>query len=211
MKGSIEVITGPMYSGKSTELIRRLERSQIAGEEIIVFKPSKDTRSNEGYIESRIGTKIKCKTIDKSAKIIDYFEEERRTELSKILSKACCQVFYNFDRMPKYKKTVVGIDEAQFFDDNIIEVCEKLADENIRVIISGLDMDYKRKPFKNISKLLTKADDILKLNAVCVECGDNAIYSYKKENNNKRLEVGDQDKYKALCRKCYIKRVNNDN
>jgi len=210
LKGSIEVITGPMYSGKSTELIRRLERSQIAGEEIIVFKPSKDTRSNNGYVESRIGTKIKCKTIDESTKIIDYFEEKRKTEISKMFADPSYLSSCNSNRVSKYKKTVVGIDEAQFFDNNIIEVCEKLADEKIRVIVSGLDMDYKRKPFENISKLLTKADDILKLNAVCVECGDNAIYSYKKEDNNERLEVGDQDKYKALCRKCYIERVNNN-
>jgi len=173
-RGWIEVICGSMFSGKTEELIRRLKRVEIANLKAEIFKPSFDTRFDEQKIVSHDENKIQSTPIDNSQTIL-------------LLAQ-------NVD--------VVGIDEAQFFDDQITVVCEKLALKGMRVIVAGLDMDYQGKPFGQMPNLLAVADYITKLHAICVVCGNIANVSYRKVKTGGQVLLGEKDIYEPRCRVC---------
>jgi|SRR5579871_3351855 len=179
-RGWIEVICGSMFSGKTEELIRRLKRAKIANLSVEIFKPAVDIRYHEQNIVSHDENAIQSTPIDNSQTILLLAGE---TE-------------------------VVGIDEAQFFDDQLPEVCDQLALRGTRVIVAGLDMDYTTKPFGQMPKLLAKADYITKLHAICVKCGNIANYSYRKTNNSSQLLLGEKDIYEPRCRVCFYKGEN---
>lgn len=173
-RGWVEVICGSMFSGKTEELIRRLKRVEIAHLKAEIFKPSFDTRFDEQKIVSHDENKIQSTPIDNSQTIL-------------LLAQ-------NVD--------VVGIDEAQFFDDQITVVCEKLALRGMRVIVAGLDMDYQGKPFGQMPNLLAIADYITKLHAICVVCGNIANVSYRKVKGGGQVLLGEKDIYEPRCRVC---------
>ena len=174
-KGIIEVICGPMFSGKTEELIRRLVRAQIAQKKVYIFKHSIDNRYSENYIVSHNKNKIKCQTISSPKQIIDNSKEI----------------------------DILGIDEAQFFDLSIIDTCNKLANDGKRVIVAGLDRDYKAIPFGPMANLLAHADYITKLNAICMVCGNQASFSQRLTKDENQVLVGESDNYEARCRDCY--------
>lgn len=174
-RGWIEVICGSMFSGKTEELIRRLKRVRIANLKVEIFKPALDTRYGEQQIVSHDENAILSTPIDNSQTILLLANEV----------------------------DVVGIDEAQFFDDQLPEVCDQLALRGIRVIIAGLDMDYLGKPFGQMPFLLAKADYITKLHAICVKCGNIANYSYRKSAVQSQVLLGEKDLYEPRCRYCY--------
>lgn len=176
--GWIEVICGSMFSGKTEELIRRLKRARIAQQRIEIFKPSIDTRYDLEDVVSHDETSIHSTPVQSSAQILLYAND--------------------FD--------VVGVDEAQFFDDQLVEVCNQLADSGVRVIVAGLDMDFMRKPFGPIPGLLASAEYVDKLHAICVDCGNIAQYSYRISEQEKQVVLGEQDIYRPLCRRCYQER-----
>jgi len=178
--GWIEVVCGSMFSGKTEELIRRIRRAQFANLDVIIFKPTLDTRDKKNTVVSHDDTTIDCKTI------------RRASEIYK-LSKGC---------------RVVGIDEAQFFDDEIVEVCNSLANHGIRVIVAGLDMDYKGVPFKNMADLMATSEYVTKVHAICPKTGGLAQYSYRKTKSNKRILLGKGDEYMPLSRAAYFKKKN---
>jgi thymidine kinase len=173
-KGWIEVICGSMFSGKTEELIRRLKRVNIANQKSKIFKPVIDTRYHESKIVSHDTNFIQSIPVENAKKIL---------ELSNDVD-------------------VVGIDEAQFFDDSITEVCETLALKGIRVIVAGLDMDYKGVPFGQMPNLLAVADYITKLHAICMKCGNIANVSYRKTANESQVLLGEKDIYEPRCRHC---------
>jgi len=173
-RGWIEVICGSMFSGKTEELIRRLKRVEIAHLKAEIFKPSFDTRYDEQKIVSHDENKILSTPIDNSQTILLLAQDV----------------------------DVVGIDEAQFFDDEIANVCETLALRGMRVIVAGLDMDYQGKPFGQMPNLLAKADYITKLHAICVVCGNIANVSYRKVNTGGQVLLGEKDIYEPRCRVC---------
>ena len=173
-RGWIEVICGSMFSGKTEELIRRLKRVEIAHLKAEIFKPSIDTRYDDQKIVSHDENRIHSTPIDNSQTIL-------------LLAQ-------NVD--------VVGIDEAQFFDDQIPAVCEQLALKGMRVIVAGLDMDYQGKPFGQMPNLLAIADYITKLHAICVVCGNIANVSYRKVNTGPRVLLGEKNIYEPRCRIC---------
>lgn len=173
-KGWIEVICGSMFSGKTEELIRRLKRVNIANQKSKIFKPVIDTRYHESKIVSHDTNFIHSTPVENAKKIL---------ELSNDVD-------------------VVGIDEAQFFDDSITEVCETLALKGIRVIVAGLDMDYKGVPFGQMPNLLAVADYITKLHAICMKCGNIANVSYRKTANESQVLLGEKDIYEPRCRHC---------
>jgi thymidine kinase len=177
-RGWIEVICGSMFSGKTEELIRRLKRARIAHLKVEIFKPAMDIRYNEQKIVSHDENAILSTPIENSQTILLLANEV----------------------------DVVGIDEAQFFDDQLPDVCDQLALKGIRVIIAGLDMDYTGKPFGQIPFLLSKADYITKLHAICMQCGNIASYSYRKSTNEQQVLLGEQDHYEPRCRHCYYKK-----
>ena len=174
-RGWIEVICGSMFSGKTEELIRRLKRARIANQKIEIFKPALDTRFHEQNIVSHDENAVHSTAIDNSQTILLMASEV----------------------------DVIGIDEAQFFDDQLPEVCDQLAFRGIRVIVAGLDMDYKARPFGQIPHLLSKADYITKLHAICVKCGNIANYSYRKTQEAAQIVLGEKDLYEPRCRQCY--------
>ncbi|WEK35698.1 MAG: thymidine kinase [Candidatus Pseudobacter hemicellulosilyticus] len=174
-RGFIEVICGSMFSGKTEELIRRLKRARIANLKVEIFKPKIDTRYDEIQIVSHDENAIVSTPIDNSQTIL-------------LLSSGV---------------DVVGIDEAQFFDDQLPDVCDQLALRGIRVIIAGLDMDFMARPFGQMPRLLAKADFITKLHAICVRCGHIANYSYRKSAEGPQVLLGEKDVYEPRCRKCY--------
>lgn len=177
-RGSIEVICGSMFSGKTEELLRRLKRAKIAKQEIEIFKPAIDTRYSEVEVISHDKNSIPSTVVEHSSNIL-------------LLSS-------NIE--------VVGIDEAQFFDQGLVDVCQQLADQGIRVIVAGLDMDFKRNPFGPMPALCAIADDVKKVHAICVECGRLANYSYRLiSNNDKQVMLGELQEYKPLCRLCYTR------
>ena len=178
--GWIEVVCGSMFSGKTEELIRRIRRAQYANLDVIIFKPTLDTRDKKNTVVSHDDTTIDCKTI------------KRASEIYK-LSKGC---------------RVVGIDEAQFFDDEIVEVCNSLANHGIRVIVAGLDMDYKGVPFKNMADLMATSEYVTKVHAICPKTGGLAQYSYRKTKSKKRILLGKGDEYMPLSRAAYFKKKN---
>ena len=178
--GWIEVVCGSMFSGKTEELIRRIRRAQFANLDVTIFKPIVDTRDKKNTVVSHDDTTIDCKTI------------KRASEIYK-LSKSC---------------RVVGIDEAQFFDDEIVEVCNNLANHGVRVIVAGLDMDYKGVPFKNMANLMATSEYVTKVHAICPKTGGLAQYSYRKTKSKKRILLGKGDEYMPLSRAAYFKKKN---
>jgi len=176
-RGSIEVIAGSMFSGKTEELIRRLKRARIAGLKVEIYKPALDKRYSDTLVVSHDERSIKSTPVENASMIL-------------LLSAGV---------------HVVGIDEAQFFDNAIVDVCNELADNGTRVIVAGLDMDYSRQPFGPLPDIMAIAEYITKLHAICVECGNLANYSYRKARDKNVVLLGEKDVYKPLCRNCFIK------
>jgi thymidine kinase len=181
-KGWIEVICGSMFSGKTEELIRRLKRARIANLRVEIFKPAIDVRYDEMQIVSHDANAIQSTPIDNSQKILLLANDV----------------------------DVVGIDEAQFFDDQIVHVCQELANRGTRVIVAGLDMDYMGQPFGQMPFLLSIADYITKLHAICVECGTIASFSYRIGKSDQQIMLGEKDEYQPLCRKHYYEKMNHN-
>lgn len=174
-RGWIEVICGSMFSGKTEELIRRLKRAKIANLKVEIFKPSMDIRYHEHNIVSHDENAILSTPVDNSQKIL-------------LLGQGV---------------DVIGVDEAQFFDDELPNVCDELAYRGIRVIVAGLDMDYLAQPFGQMPFIMAKADYVTKLHAICVKCGNIANYSYRKIPNDDQVMLGEKDVYEPRCRVCY--------
>ena len=175
--GWIEVICGSMFSGKTEELLRRVKRAKIAKQKIKIFKPKKDVRYDKKKVISHDQNSIKSKPVSNPWKIIKLSE----------------------------KFEVIGIDEAQFFDDSLVDVCNELANLGKRVIVSGLDMDYKGKPFGPIPNLLAIAEYVTKVHAVCSKSGKMASYTHRIVDSDDLILLGDTKKYQALSRKEFIK------
>jgi thymidine kinase len=176
-RGSIEVICGSMFSGKTEELIRRLKRAKIANLKVEIFKPAIDVRYDEVKIVSHDTNAIQSTPIDNSQKILLMAQDA----------------------------DVIGVDEAQFFDTEIDNVCDELAFRGVRVIVAGLDMDYMGNPFGQMPYLMAKADYVTKLHAICMQCGSIANYSYRKIPNEDQVMLGAKDVYEPRCRNCYNK------
>ena len=174
--GVIEVVCGPMFSGKTEELIRRLRLARIAKQRIQIFKPAVDNRYENEYITSHLDQKFLCSPIREAKDILSQLADNTR---------------------------VVGIDEAQFFEFDLIEVCEKLATRGLRVIVAGLDQDYLGNPFGPMPQLLAIADDLLKLKAVCMVCGGEAGKSQRLTGDTDQVVVGAGERYEARCRFCF--------
>lgn len=179
-RGSIEVIAGSMFSGKTEELIRRLRRAMFAGLKVEIFKPSVDVRYSETRVVSHDEKSITSTPVENASSIL-------------LLASGV---------------EVVGIDEAQFFDGGLVDVCTGLADAGSRVIVAGLDMDFAGKPFGPMPALMAVAEYITKVHAICVRCGNLANYSFRKINDDKVVILGEKDIYEPICRSCYIKSVN---
>lgn len=173
--GSIEVVAGSMFSGKTEELIRRLKRAKIARQKVEIYKPAVDVRYSETEVVSHDENSIRSTPVENSANIL-------------LLSG-------NVD--------VIGIDEAQFFDKGLVEVVAKLADMGIRVIVAGLDMDFKGKPFGPIPDLMAVADHITKVHAICLKCGNVAQFSHRLSQKEQVVLLGEKDIYEPLCRSCF--------
>jgi thymidine kinase len=174
-KGQIEVICGSMFSGKTEELIRRLTRARLAKQQVEIFKPSVDTRYHETHVVSHNETSIRSTPVSFAGDIL-------------LLSGTC---------------DVVGIDEAQFFDEEIVRVVQLLANQGKRVILAGLDMDFEGKPFDPMPKLMAIAEYITKVHAICMKCGDLAAFSYRLSAGKEKVMLGEKDSYEARCRKCF--------
>lgn len=178
--GWLEIVCGSMFSGKTEELIRRLRRAKIANQKVIIFKPQLDTRYAETSIVSHDSNAIEAKPISNSIELLEFAGDYE----------------------------VIGVDEAQFFDMELTDVCQKLALDGKRVIIAGLDMDYLGQPFGPIPNLLSVADYITKVHAICPHCGSLATHSYRMETTNQNGELvvlGEKDIYEPRCRSCYAK------
>jgi len=173
--GSIEVICGSMFSGKTEELIRRLKRAEIAKLNVEIFKPATDTRYDETAVVSHNYNTVQATPVNNSSAILFL----------------------------KPDTQVVGIDEAQFFDDDLPEVCNKLANKGIRVIIAGLDMDFTGKPFGPVPALMAIAEIVTKVHAVCVRCGNPAMYSFRRVSSNATILLGEKESYEPRCRPCF--------
>ena len=180
--GRIEVVCGSMFSGKTEELIRRMKRAKFAKQKVEIFKPSLDTRYSDVDVVSHDQHSIPSTPIDSSSTIA-------------LLSS-------DID--------VVGIDEAQFLDDGVVDVCNDLANRGVRVIVAGLDMDFQGKPFGPMPALCAIADEVTKVHAICGKCGALAYISHRLVANDKRVLLGEQMEYEPLCRECY-QRIVNDN
>ena len=174
-RGWIEVICGSMFSGKTEELIRRLKRAKIANLKVEIFKPAIDVRYDEVKIVSHDTNQVHSTPVDNSQKIL----------------------------LMAADADVIGIDEAQFFDPEIANVCDELALKGIRVIVAGLDMDYLGNPFGQMPFIMAKADYVTKLHAICMQCGNIANYSYRKIPNEEQVMLGATDAYEPRCRTCY--------
>ena len=175
LRGSIEVVCGSMFSGKTEELIRRMRRAQFAKQRVEIFKPAIDVRYSEEDVVSHDHRTITSTPVESSASILLLANDV----------------------------DVVGIDEAQFFDMGIVDVCNELANRGIRVIVAGLDMDYKGVPFGPMPALLAIAEDVYKTHAICVRCGNLAYVSHRLVESDKRVLLGETEKYEPLCRECY--------
>ena len=176
-KGSIEIICGSMFSGKTEELIRRLGRAKIAKQNIIICKPSMEDRYEKDKVVSHNLRAIDCVGVSDAKEIIALSNE----------------------------KDVVGIDEAQFFDNNLVDVCNQLANRGVRVIVAALDMDYEGNPFEPIPQIMSIAEDVTKVRAICIQCGDLANYSYRIVDKEEQILLGEKDEYEARCRNCFSK------
>ena len=175
--GCIEVICGSMFSGKTEELIRRLHRAQFANQKIAIYKPVIDNRYSDVEVVSHDGKSVKSIPVSSPAEILEVDAGVR----------------------------VIGIDEAQFFDDSLVEVVQFLADRGIRMIIAGLDMDYLGKPFGPVPKLAAIAEDVQKLHAICARCGNLASYSHRLVKDTELVVLGEKTEYEPLCRDCFNK------
>jgi thymidine kinase len=174
-KGSIEVICGSMFSGKTEELIRRLKRARIAQQKVLIFKPKIDVRYDEVNVVSHDSNFIPSTPVESASQILLLANDVE----------------------------VVAIDEAQFFDDELPKVCETLANKGIRVIVAGLDMDYLGQPFGPIPQLMAIAEYVTKVHAICIKCGNLANHSYRTVDSSSRILVGEKDTYVPLCRNCF--------
>jgi thymidine kinase len=174
--GRIEIVAGPMFSGKSEELIRLLRRSAIARQRVQVFKPALDNRYSEGDVVSHSQWRVPCEVVDCADEVLKRLDP--RTE-------------------------VVGIDEGQFFDDELPKVCTHLASLGKRVIVAGLDMDYRGVPFGPMPELLAIAEEVHKIQAICTRCGAPASYTQRMTEDDERVLVGATDVYEARCRRCH--------
>lgn len=175
-RGLIEVICGSMFSGKTEELIRRLKRARFAKQRVEIFKPHVDTRYSIEEVVSHDSNSIPSTPVTSSGNILLLASDV----------------------------DVVGIDEAQFFDNNLADVCNKLADQGVRVIVAGLDMDFRGKPFGPIPSILACAEHVTKVHAICVKCGNLAQYSHRLSDTDKLVLLGETDVYEPLCRSCFI-------
>ena len=178
-KGKIEVICGSMFSGKTEELIKRLKKVELNGLKYIVFRPKLDSRNPENKIISHAKSEI-------SASIVSSAEEILK--LSKEYS-------------------VIGIDEAQFFDQSIVEVCNTLANQGVRIIVAGLDMDYEGNPFGPMPYLMACAEEVTKVHAICIETGNPAAYSFRKNESNNLVLIGEKKEYSPLSREVFFKKM----
>lgn len=174
-RGSIEVICGSMFSGKTEELIRRMKRAQFAKQTVEIFKPKMDTRYSETEVVSHDRNTIRSTAVESSRSILLLSNDVE----------------------------VIGIDEAQFFDDGLVDVCNQLADQGVRVIIAGLDMDYRGVPFGPMPALCAIAEDVFKVHAICVRCGSLAYVSHRLVQSNKRVLLGETGEYAPICRICF--------
>ncbi len=179
--GWIEVICGSMFSGKTEELIRRLKRARIARQKVEIFKPGIDTRYDEQNVVSHDENYIPSTPVQSASQILLLTNDVN----------------------------VVGIDEAQFFDNELPAVCNTLASNGIRVIVAGLDMDYLGKPFGPMPALMSIAEDVTKVHAICMQCGDLAQYTYRMVKDDHLVMLGEAESYEPLCRKCYQEKMKN--
>ena len=175
-QGSLEVICGPMFSGKSEELIRRIKRAIIARQKVQVFKPALDTRFSDEEVVSHSAQRIPSERVSRAREILERVHHDTR---------------------------VVGIDEAQFLDAELVDVCERLANSGLRVIVAGLDQDYRGQPFEPVPQLLAVAEYITKTRAICVCCGQPALRSQRLGASTERVVVGAGETYEPRCRACY--------
>jgi thymidine kinase len=182
-QGWIEVVCGSMFSGKTEELLRRIKRARFANQQIELFKPALDTRYNEAAVVSHDETAMLSTPVHNSSEVLLYV---------------------NIDTVE-----VVGIDEAQFFDTGIVEVCNTLANKGIRVIVAGLDMDYTAKPFGAMPQLMATAEYVSKVHAICIKCGDLAQFSHRTIANDRQVLLGEKESYEPLCRHCFNERYGN--
>ncbi|MBB3701685.1 thymidine kinase [Alloprevotella rava] len=178
--GHIEVICGSMFSGKTEELIRRLKRAQFARQNVEIYKPTIDTRYSEENVVSHDSNYIKSMPVDAPESILLLASDAE----------------------------VVGIDEAQFFDETLVDVCKKMADAGKRVIVAGLDMDFLGTPFGPMPALMAIAEDVTKVHAICVRCGNLAQFSHRIVKGEKQVMLGEKDEYEPLCRNCFNKALN---
>ena len=174
-KGWIEVICGSMFSGKTEELIRRMRRAEFAHQKVEIFKPSIDVRYSEEEVVSHNATTIRSTPVSSSQNIL----------------------------LMSSDVDVVGVDEAQFFDEGIVDVCRHLANRGIRVIVAGLDMDYTGKPFGPMPALMATAEYVTKVHAICVRCGNLAHHSHRLTKDNALVMLGEKDTYEPICRHCF--------
>ena len=174
-KGWVEVICGSMFSGKTEELIRRLRRAEFARQRVEIFKPGIDTRYHEADVVSHEGTTIRSTPVPNSSNLLLLAGDIE----------------------------VVGIDEAQFFDDGLPQVCAQLASQGIRVIVAGLDMDFLGRPFGPMPRLMAMAEYVTKVHAICMRCGDLATFSHRTSPNQELVLLGETDSYQPLCRGCF--------
>ena len=180
--GRIEVVCGSMFSGKTEELIRRMKRAKFAKQKVEIFKPALDTRYSEEDVVSHDLNSIQSTPIESSGSILLLASDI----------------------------DVVGIDEAQFLDNGLVDVCNQLANRGVRVIVAGLDMDFKGVPFGPIPALCAIADEVTKVHAICVKCGALAYVSHRLVHNEKRVLLGEKDEYEPLCRDCYQKALHKE-
>ena len=178
-RGWIEVVCGSMFSGKTEELIRRLTRARIARQRVEIFKPSLDTRYHAEDVVSHNAARIRSTPVAVASEIL-------------LLAAG---------------SDVVGIDEGQFFDSSLVDVCQQLANSGIRVIVAGLDMDYLGRPFGPMPDLMATAEYVTKVHAVCVCCGEIATYSYRVVANESQVMLGETDSYEARCRPCFLEGI----
>ncbi|MDC3130066.1 thymidine kinase [Bacteroidota bacterium] len=176
-KGKIDIICGSMFSGKTEELIRRLKRLDFAKKKYKLFKPIIDSRYDNNKVVSHNMNSVQATIISKSEDIYKHIKNEK----------------------------IIAIDEAQFLDEKLYEVCKKLIKDGIDIILVGLDMDYKGEPFGSMPKLLAISDDVKKMHAVCFNCGEPANYTFRTSNDTQQVLIGSKENYKALCKNCFFK------
>jgi thymidine kinase len=178
-KGKIEVICGSMFSGKTEELIKRLKKVELNGLKYIVFRPKLDSRNPENKIISHAKSEISASIVSSAEEILKLSKEY----------------------------PVIGIDEAQFFDRSIVEVCNTLANQGVRIIVAGLDMDYEGNPFGPMPYLMACAEEVIKVHAICVETGNPAGYSFRKNESNDLVLIGEKKEYSPLSREVFFKKM----